>query len=142
MSLSNRSTQHTERPPTLAIAHMLLHAVLMVHAALHLPCLLAQVYGKGMAEKILALAADFEKLEADATARKAQLQPLVDAERQRQQEAAAAAQREEEEQQRRCSPKIVRLENSWTGCYLMPILTSKSHGDCQWCHEGLLLFIV
>jgi hypothetical protein len=81
----------------------------------HLPRLLAQVYGKGMAEKILALAADFEKLEADATARKAQLQPLVDAERQRQQEAAAAAQREEEEQQRRCSPKTVWLESSWTG---------------------------
>lgn len=54
-----------------------------------------------MAEKILALAADFEKLEADADARKVQLQPLVDAERQRQEEAVAAAQQEHEEQQRR-----------------------------------------
>lgn len=55
-----------------------------------------------MTDKILALAADFEKLEADATERRAQLEPLADAERKRQQEAADAAQREREEEQRKC----------------------------------------
>jgi uncharacterized membrane protein YgcG len=101
-----------------------------IQLALHLPCLLAQVYGKGMAEKILALAAGFDKLEADVTARKAQLQPLVDAERQRQQDAAAAAQREQEEQQRRCALKETsHAADNWV---VTPCTAGlHTHGGCR-----------
>lgn len=60
-----------------------------------------QVYGKRMTDKILALAADQEKLEADLATRRAQLAPLADTERGRQQEAAEAAQRQQAEEQSR-----------------------------------------
>ena len=60
------------------------------------------MYGKGMVDKILALAADQDALNADLEARYAALVPLADAEQRRQAEAAAAAERELADQQRRC----------------------------------------
>lgn len=60
------------------------------------------MYGKSMVDKILALVAGQDKLEADVADRAAQQGPLAEAERSRQQEAAEAAQAQQAEEQRRC----------------------------------------